>query len=116
VDFDPTAAIGIASNGANFYTSTDLGNNWSFVSAIPAGDERLGLGSRPVVAAPFPGTFIAGANLTAQVELRRYGQIMASTDGGATWVDKTGNLYEIGAADTVGTNGLKCMQIEFFYV
>lgn len=104
----------MTSDGTNFYHSADLGDNWAAGIALPTGGgSLLGLGTQPIIAAPSPGVFIAAANTTAEVAGVRYGQVMISDDGGATWADRTGNLYDIGANGT--TQGLQCMQIEYFY-
>jgi hypothetical protein len=108
-----------------FWKSLDGGNNWAQASLIyNEGDgvsvPRDGLGSSPALFCPSPNVVIAGAkniHYTYGKGGIKLGQIMISSDGGQTWVDKTGNLAELGAFDTNPSynTGLNCKQIEVLY-
>ena len=118
MDFDPLGTLGLASNGTNFYTSADKGNTWSVGVAVPTSGTNLGLGNGCCITSPSPGQFLAGAITSDFSGNFRKGQIMASDDSGVTWVDKTGNLYDLEANDPVAgvaNQGLRCTQIECFY-
>ena len=118
----------IAGYDGYFWRTEDRGDNWVQAGLMPNDGtppnyDGDGLGRNPCLAAPAPGVWLAAANTIGTVSaiggvVRKRGKVMMSTDDAATWQDKTGNLYEIGAADIVqsGSNvGLSAYSIEFFY-
>jgi hypothetical protein len=115
----------IAGYDGYFWRSVDGGDHWDQDVLIPNDGTPPnytadGLGRNPCLVSPSPGVWLAAANrigFIGATNLKR-GKVMLSEDDGATWDDKTGNLYDIGAADTTpsGSNsGLSAYNIEVFY-
>jgi hypothetical protein len=115
----------IAGYDGYFWRSVDRGDHWTQDVLIPNDGTPPnytadGLGRNPCLVSPSPGVWIAAANRIGFVGATnlKYGKVMLSEDNGANWYDKTGNLYDIGAADTTpsGSNsGLSAYNIEVFY-
>lgn len=132
VAFDPYGDFGITSPSpytGKFQTSVDGGFGWAESGTIynegtgVLGDEKDGLGVNPTLAVAYVDdaqkVIVAGAyEITFAVGSggKKNGKIMISADG-STWIDKTGNLREIGAFDEYEGNqaGLLCKQIEILY-
>jgi len=130
VAFDPFGEFGICPvTDGKFWTSDDQGDTWEVGETIyNEGDgvtlARDGLGSQPAMAVAYvkdgQQVVIAGAKdigFAFGTGGEKRGKIMLSADGGVTWIDKTGNLAELGAFDDYdgNQNGLFCKQIEILY-